>query len=227
MELSTNSLRLHCCQNSNKRCSESASAERTFNVRSVVPESSHLYKGFSFVEVMISLFILAIGVLGAVGMHLAALRMTQQSIYQTAAIQLASDAADVIRANALRGAGKGKPSAFSDMDYQSAVDSEPAAPSRLCHVDACNADELAEFEMYEWRRRVKSALPNGRIRICHDAHAWDSAKEALTWECDGGRDADSPLVIKLGWQAKNPDGSLAADKAGRFPPGVALFVNPA
>lgn len=178
--------------------------------------------GFSLVEVMVSMFILAIGVIGASGMQLAALRTTHQSALQTRALQLAADMADVIRTNVT--GHNSKP--FPKIDYRASNESEPEAPAQLCYANPCDAEEFVDFEIYEWKQRIKSALPDGRVQICYDSRPWDNAEKALTWECHAGPGNDAPLVIKLGWQRKNPDGSLVKESDNGFPPSVALAVTP-
>src|SRR5690606_15894095 len=54
--------------------------------------------GFSLIEVLVAVFVLAVGVIGAAGMQLAALRTTQQSSFQTRALHLAAEMADYMRA---------------------------------------------------------------------------------------------------------------------------------
>ncbi|CAN5394591.1 type IV pilus modification protein PilV [soil metagenome] len=188
--------------------------------------SKSLQAGFSLIEVLISVFVLALGVIGAAGMQLTALRTTQQSGFQTSAVELAAEMADKMRANASQ--MKLPNNLFLQVNYQSAESAEPAAPGVLCYSAAsnCNAEQLAAFEIYEWKKRIKSSLPRGRALICRDARPWDDSARAFTWACSGGANENAPLVIKLGWQEKNPDGSLIKDGAQQFPPSVALAVEP-
>ncbi|HEX7636637.1 MAG TPA: type IV pilus modification protein PilV [Noviherbaspirillum sp.] len=175
-------------------------------------------KGFSLIEVLVSLLVLAIGVIGAAGMQLAAARTAQQSAFQTFALQLAAEMADAMRA------GGGQLESMWAMDYSSANDGEPVTPARFCYADSCNAQEFAEFQLYEWKKRVKTGLPAGRVLVCRDATPWDSVRRSLSWSCEGGAGEEAPLVVKLGWQAKNPDGSLVKDAGNSFPPNVVLTV---
>lgn len=186
--------------------------------------SPRRFNGFSLVEVLVSILILAIGVIGAAGMQLAATRTTQQSALQTVALQLASEMSDKIRANgaAIRGRLENP---FLSVDYNSATQGEPVAPAKLCFGIDCSDRDLAAFDVYEWERRVKSELPGGRVRICRDISPWDRGTRSLTWDCSpGDANGTAPLVIKLGWQGKNPDGSLVRSGGAEFPPSVAVTV---
>ncbi|QDZ27263.1 type IV pilus modification protein PilV [Noviherbaspirillum sp. UKPF54] len=180
--------------------------------------------GFSLIEVLVSIVVLALGVLGAAGMQLAAMRTAQQSAIQTFAFQLAAEMAGAMRAGHGRLLQENGADPFIGLDYQSVADGDLQTPAKLCYGIECNAQELAEFEMYEWKTRVKEALPGGRIVVCRDSSPWSSAARALTWNCDGAVDSTAPVVIKLGWQVKNPDGSLLRDASGISAPSVSLAV---
>lgn len=176
------------------------------------------------IEVLVSILILAIGVIGAAGLQLGAMRATKQSSSQTIALQLASEMADKMRSNDIQ--MKKSASPFLAVDYKSASEGEPTAPAKMCYATPCDADELAAFDIYEWKKRVRDALPGGRVLICRDASPWDSSQNAFTWDCDGSAGDSASYVVKVGWQGKNPDGSLILDATKNFPPSVALTVEP-
>lgn len=182
--------------------------------------------GFSLIEVLISVFVLALGVIGSAGMQLGALRTTQQSTFQTTALELAAEMADMMRTNATQMKLADNP--FLKVNYQSASGTDPAPPGTLCYGNAsgCDAEALAKFDIYEWEKRIKLSLPGGRALICRDAAPWDSDVGTLAWTCAGPSADGAGMVIKIGWQAKNPDGSLIQDAAKHFPPSVALSVEP-
>lgn len=184
------------------------------------------HAGFSLIEVLISVFVLVLGVIGAAGMQLTALRTSQQSAFQTTALELAAEMADKMRANDSQMKRSDNP--FMSVDFRSSENAEPTAPGTMCYsANAnCSAEELAKFEIYEWEKRIKASLPGGRAVICRDSLPWDSGADALTWSCSGSSGNAASVVVKVGWQAKNPDGSLIADAAKQFPPSVALTVEP-
>lgn len=186
--------------------------------------------GFTLVEVLISVLVLAIGVIGIAGMQLTALRTAQQSAFQTAALQLASEMADKMRANYQQMQLPDKSNLFLNVDYQSADDVVVTPPKKICYRADCSAEELAKFDIYEWMARIKSALPGGRVRICRDSRPWDKAAGAFSWTCPPPAAGvnNTPVVIKIGWHGKgrNPDGSVIDDPQKIIPPGVALTVEP-
>ena len=180
--------------------------------------------GFSLVEVLVSILIRAIGVIGTAGMQLAAARTTQQSALQTVALELASEMSDKIRSND-RLSNSNIAGIYLSVDYDSERQGEPAPPSKLCFDMECDSREIAGFDIYDWEKRVRSELPGGRVRICRDAHPWSEASRSLKWDCKAADSDDSaPIVVKVGWLGKNPDGSLVRNSAEGFPPAVALAV---
>ena len=80
--------------------------------------------------------------------------------------------------------------------------------------------QIARLDIHELARQVHAVLPGGQARICRDAQPY--AAGCLRWECSGG--ADDPVVVKIGWRGKNPDGTPQADADGGFVPGVAIAV---
>lgn len=183
--------------------------------------------GFSLVEVLVSMLVLAVGVIGSVGLQLAALRTTQHSMYQTSALQIASDIADTVHAWRSLTPEARADAAIPIIDYNSVDGADPDPPASLCFMDSCDAQALIESEIYQWKKRIKSALPSGRVLVCYDSEPWDAGKKVLRWGCSGTSDGNTPLVIKIGWQIKNPDGSLIRNADGSIPPSVALSVTPA
>jgi type IV pilus assembly protein PilV len=179
-------------------------------------------QGFSLLEVMIAVFVLALGVIGAAGLQLAAVRTTQQSGFQSVAVALASELADKMRSSDAVMKGGDATNPFLAVNYNSLTDPLPTAPG-MCFTSAasCDANSLAKAEIYEWLIRVKELLPGGRVLVCRDSVPYDSAKKALTWTCTA--DSSSGMTIKIGWKSKNPDGSFI-DSNGVIPPGVAITV---
>ena len=191
-------------------------------------------RGFAMIEVLVAIFVLVIGVIGAAGLQMAALRSTQQAALQTVALQLASELADKMRANDLAMRAKAKVNGgmpqnpFVGIDYSAGT--APESPPKMCYggATACDAGQLAQFDIYEWEKRLSAALPSARAVVCRDSTPWSDGDDNYKWECDDKAVAAASVVIKIGWQSKNPDGSLIRNSATKktFPPGLALAVAP-
>jgi len=180
--------------------------------------------GFSLVEVLIAVFVLALGVIGVAGMQLTAMRTSQQSAFQTNAVELATEMGDEMRANDQQMQLPDGSNPFLNVDYQS-QSGAPASAHATCYSRAanCSGEELAAFDINEWEQRIKASLPVSRAKICRDGRPWDGEAKSLTWDCDS---SSGNIVIKIGWRARNPDGSFTAASGMSFPPIVALTVMP-
>ena len=174
--------------------------------------------GFTLVEVMIAVLVLALGIVGGVSMQLAALRARHQSTLLAQASWLAVGMAERMRANPEQMRLPDGANLYLTLDYDVLAEPNPPAPAGLCYGGGCDGAQLAAFDVYEMKALMRENLPAGRAVVCRDAGLWSGGK--LRWACGGG--AGAPLVIKVGWRGKNPDGTPRKDEAGEYVPGVAL-----
>ncbi|MGK5063657.1 type IV pilus modification protein PilV [Janthinobacterium sp. LB3P112] len=177
--------------------------------------------GSSLVEVLVSLLLLALGLLGASILQLHSLRARHESALLSAGVQLAAGMAERMRANSVLMNGPDTGNPYLNVAYAAADDAEAGGGAPDCFgAAACSAAELAQFDIAEWKHRLHAALPDARLQICRDAPAWDAAAQGLHWACSGGKGA--PIVIKLGWRARLPDGSPAVNAANESLPRLAF-----
>lgn len=110
--------------------------------------------GFTLIEAMVSLVVLAVGMLGIAAMYIESLRSGHMSVSYTNAVTLAADMADRIRANSLGingyiGAGNGNGTAGGNNNcVNGAVDCTPA--------------QLAADDLFWWYEDIKNLMPVGR-----------------------------------------------------------------
>lgn len=150
-----------------------------------------MQKGFSLIEVLVAVLVLAVGVLGTAGAQLAALQTRHDSGLRSAAVQLAASLAERMRANPPQLA------AYQQLDYDALASGAPAAPGVLCFAGAaCDSGQLAAFDLYEISSAVHAGFPGGRVKVCRDG----AQGGVLAWACSGG--AGAPLVVKLGWRSR-------------------------
>lgn len=175
--------------------------------------------GFTLVEVLIAVFVLTFGVISVAAMQLTALRMSQQTTFQSTAVQLASELADIMRAHPNE-VDAGKSPFFFDFI---ANPHEQLAQPMLCYnKNVCNEEQSARFFLYEWRLRLASLLPGARTSVCRDISPWETDAGSLTWHCNANRQAN--IVIKIGWAGKGyrPDGTQSVDT--KTSPNIAVLV---
>jgi type IV pilus assembly protein PilV len=179
--------------------------------------------GFTFIEVLVAVFVLAVGIVGAVATQMVALRTRQQSGLMSDGVQLASALADRMRANAGQMRVPDGANPYLQLRYDASADGAPPPAPVLCHGgSACSPAELAQFDLYEITHALHSRFPGGRIAVCRDAAVWNTERGAFGWPCT--YTSNAPVVIKLGWRGKEHDGGDALDPALEVAPGIALVV---
>jgi type IV pilus assembly protein PilV len=152
--------------------------------------------GFTLVEVLVALFVVALGIAGATALQTLAVRAGRDAAHLSDGTRLARSLAERMRANPRALAQPDNPYLHLDYDAGSGA---PAAPA-LCYADtACDADALARFDVFEVADAVATQFPGGRIRVCRDAGTPD-ATGLPAWTCDAR--AGAPVVVKLGWRAQ-------------------------
>jgi len=183
--------------------------------------------GFSLIEVLVSVFVLTVGVIGAAGMQLTALHTAQQSAFQTRALHLASNMADMMRANVEQMRLDDSVNPYLRVDYAASSTTTHASEYQCYDADRyCDAAQLARFDISELQRHVDTGLPGGRVRICRDVSPWNATTGRFEWDCAlPSHSTSAPLVIKIGWQEKNSAGKPMQNSTS-FAPGMVLTVTP-
>lgn len=171
-------------------------------------------RGFTLLEILIAVLVLSVGIIGGIALQLGALRTRHQSLLLSQATQLAASLAERMRANPSQSA------TYLTLNYDALAEPSPSAPSASCHGSTCDPAQLAQADLYDAKLLVRQHLPAGRVLICRDAGLWDGGK--LSWACAGGMAA--PVVVKVGWRGKHPDGTPQIDADGAYPPDVAVAV---
>lgn len=162
-------------------------------------DPKYLYRnsrGFSLIEILVSIVVLTFGMLGVVGMQSAALRSNTEARLQSTGIVLARELADTIRGNKAIGVLSG-----ASNPYLVSLQSPLTAPSASYCLNvasgtcASNTD-VANAQLTEWLARVQAELPGARVKSCYDATPYDSTKGLPQWVCT---DTGTTIVIKIGW----------------------------
>jgi type IV pilus assembly protein PilV len=110
-------------------------------------------RGFSLIEVLIALVVLAVGLLGVAMMQTINLRFTQSANHRTIATNLAYELLDMARSNRVL-------SSRYAMTY--ATFGNPTVPSTGC-ARGGNGDPDANVA--RWKCEVRASLPNGEAEV--------------------------------------------------------------
>lgn len=155
--------------------------------------------GFTLAEVLVALLVVAVGLAGAAALQAATLRSGREAARVGDGVQLAAALAERMRANPAVMARPDAANPYLQFDYDAAAASPPDADACFGD-DACDADQLASFDLMESAQALAARFPGGRIVACRDVPATDPASSLPSWTCGG--QADGPAVIKLGWRER-------------------------
>ncbi len=111
-------------------------------------------KGFAMIEILISMFVLSVGLLGILNLFLNGTKNTDAAFLRSEATILAYDLADRIRAN---------PSATANYSLSAAT--TLATPANDCIQQSCDTVQLAQADLYDWKSQLAQALPSGDATI--------------------------------------------------------------
>lgn len=128
-------------------------------------------RGFSLLEVLVAIVVVATGVLGIAGLQILSMQNNTSALFRTQANQLAYDIIDRARANP---AG----------DYLvNLVDDVPA--SLNCMNQDCVPDEMTDYDLSLWLAEVVTSLPAGDAAITMNGNLvtvtvqWDDSRSAM------------------------------------------------
>ncbi|HXF46175.1 MAG TPA: type IV pilus modification protein PilV [Burkholderiaceae bacterium] len=117
--------------------------------------------GVTLIEVLVTMVIVAIGLLGLAGMQVRGLSIQKDAHGRALATQLALDLADRMRSNvaAVTAGDYNFTTAYPTGSY-----TPPTAPD--CEANVCTPQQQAQYDLDRWFARVRGgALPGGWARI--------------------------------------------------------------
>jgi type IV pilus assembly protein PilV len=131
-------------------------------------------RGISLIEVLVSMVVLSMGLLGVAGLQASVTKYKINSWSRTAVSSLVSDFADRVRMNSdVAGSnyitGVAEPSLYlintKWADQQTAT---LTTPSPNCLTASCTTAQRAAFDLATWRQLVRANLPQGAAFIRGD-----------------------------------------------------------
>lgn len=158
-------------------------------------------KGFTLLEVLVSLAILGFGLLGLAGMQLSGMKNASDSMYRTSASVLARDLADRMHAN---------PAGVEANAYLKPANTAiscTSPPSKICDATGarCDTAETATWDMFylycggvggpatEKKSGIANQLPAGTLQVfCDDMNTSDTDPCSMF----------SPHRIRISWLEK-------------------------
>jgi len=118
------------------------------------PARAHAQRGFSMLEILITLFLLTMWLLASAGVQSSSLQYTKGAAFRTQAVYLATEIGERMQAN--KTAAIAGSYAYGGGTVTSGTD---------CMAALCTPTALASFDLAEWSARVNATLPNATISI--------------------------------------------------------------
>lgn len=114
--------------------------------------------GLTLVESLVAIVIMALGILGVMGIQMRTLVDTQTGIHRAQAIRLIENLSERLQAN---------PDGLGSLSNYAAnwVALPATIPTASCPTGGCNAVELAAVDVYQFRTAVRETLPLGQARV--------------------------------------------------------------
>ncbi len=181
--------------------------------------------GFTLIEVLIAIVIVAVGLLGLPALQLVTLKSADGSRHRASAIALTQDMADRLRANSAGSVlgvtvnkGYNRPRSLrSDEAYNS--------PKAGCRSVGCPPEEMVLDDLAGWQARINQTLPGGIGVVCIDSGTLGMPTfngTTLTARCDG---LGGAYAIKVLW-LDNRDPSAAASNTAEAYTAFVTRINP-
>jgi type IV pilus assembly protein PilV len=130
-------------------------------------------QGVTMIEVLVSMLVLSLGLLGVAGLQNTSLRSNQSAYFRSQATAIASDIMDRMRSN---------PDGVANGHYD-AIDSAnlPNDPACIDTANGCNAADLAAHDARDWALNVLSVLPTatGTVVVDNMGTAGDASDDVF------------------------------------------------
>jgi type IV pilus assembly protein PilV len=122
-------------------------------------KTSASQRGFSMLEVLVSILIFSFGMLALAGLQLSAFKFQSAAGTRAGVASVSADIAERIRAN-LSGAIAGNYSYIAP--YQTA---KSATPTQANCGNACSFSQIAQNDIAAWLASTQSTLPGGAVNL--------------------------------------------------------------
>ena len=125
---------------------------------------SPLQRGISLIESLVAIVVMALGILGVLGVQMRTLTDTQTTVYRAQAIRLIEDLSERMKTN---------PNALANINnYVSDFSDEPTPGD--CS-DGCSHSDQAAYDLALWKQAIKTQLPLGKASVFLAAGETDDA----------------------------------------------------
>lgn len=139
-------------------------------------------RGFSMVEVLVTLMVVSLALLGTAGLQAHSMRLNQGGQFRSLAVFLASDLVERMEANRVGALAGNYEMPITTGNAFLASTTGGAGPSSACFGNPCSPGALANFDLSNWQSLVAKTLPQS---------SW-----SVVQTTNGAR---SDFTITIGW----------------------------
>jgi len=131
-------------------------------------------QGFTLLEVLIAVTILAVGMLGIAAMQLMSLKDNRDAYFRSQAVLLTQDMAERMRSN------QSKVSAYKGIDTSNSYSQ--------FQCTSCSADDIVKLDKFEWSQRINTTttvaglIPSAKGTVTESAGIYTIE---VSWQADG------------------------------------------
>jgi type IV pilus assembly protein PilV len=163
--------------------------------RCIVNSPPHLngHRGFTLVEVLVSLIVLSIGLLGMAKLVLVSAHSNDSAYLRSQATTLGYEILDNMRADM---------SAATTQGYDTALGATPAAPTSCVGIGTvCTPSQQASWDVYSWLQHLNSTnqlgggLPSGTGSVVTSATVPVTATITVQWDDSAAQCAFGPCTV--------------------------------
>lgn len=208
----------------------------TYEIHRVHSRELRAQRGFSLMEVLVSIVVLSFGLLGMVGMQAAALQSNREAKLQSLAASYAKELAEMMRGNSEVGILNNTSNLYLGDFTRPVSGTARVVATENCYlktggIGLCESNSttprlgalsctgtfssmpapcrVARWEINDWLDRVERDLPGSRVVVCFDTRPYETDGRPR-WACTNtGTDA----VVKIGWTRRSTDRSQKGDEA--------------
>ncbi len=182
--------------------------------------------GATLMEVLVSILILSVGLLGSAGLMVNSMRNVSEQGNSVAASVYARELAERMMAN--RGEAL-KPTASNPYIFDTTNGPWPTS-SVKCDTSVCSTAQRAAWDTSDWAFRIRNSgstgvgsIPGVNVRVCYDSLTANGGT-ANQWSCNPGTGAT--LVIKIAWASRDAAGNVENTSPSNPVPRATFVVSP-
>jgi type IV pilus assembly protein PilV len=140
--------------------------------------------GFSMLEVLITVFVIAMALLGTAALQAYSIKVSQGGQFRTQAVILATDLVERLAANTVAAAAG---------NYEATLPSTASVTD--CSANSCTAQQMAQYDLSRFQERMQGALPDAAATVTRTGTGPWTYTVQITWKERSFKRKDSSSAV--------------------------------